>query len=284
MVLCAILCLLLPAAAQAWTFGVCGDSRSDRHGIFPRILAAVEDSDMEFLIHLGDLENSGGRDSWETFRARTVGFSKPLHPVVGNHELQGSSREEFARFFGLAGTSRSFTHRDAHVVLLDNGDGTLPPDRLRWLDEDLAAHPKGRGNIRFLVVAMHYPPRTDELFPHGTGRRYEEESAALLSILRRREVDLLLAGHEHLQHEEEWGGIRLIVTGGAGAPMVPFQPFGFYRISLEGRTVRPRFLRIRPGEDSPPAKERLPRSSFRRAPRNPPAPAKAPIRTRGAAR
>lgn len=245
-ILLSTLVLLLPAAARAWTFGVCGDSRDDRRGIFPRILASVETSGMEFLIHLGDLERPGGESSWERFRKTTARFSKPLHPVIGNHELRGGTREGFASFFGLPGTSRSFDHKDAHIVLLDNADGTLPPERLRWLDSDLAAHPKGEEGIRFLVVAMHYPPRTDELFPHGTGKRYAKESGELLRILQRRKVDLLLAGHEHLHHEEEWGGVRLIVTGGAGAPMVPFQSYGFYRIRLEAGTVGARFFRIRP--------------------------------------
>ena len=249
-----VLSLLLPAVGQAWTFGVCGDSRDDTHGVLPRILSAVRDSEMEFLLHTGDLENVGGGRSWERFRRRAEGFPKPLYPVFGNHELPGSSREEFARFFGLPGTSYSFDHRDAHFALLDNADGTLPPERLRWLDEDLAAHPKGERGIRFLVVAMHYPPRTEEMVPHGTGTGYEKQSAALLSILKRRKVDLLLAGHEHLHHVEDWGGIRVIVTGGAGAPMYPFQSFGFYRVRLEDGAVREQFQRIRP-EEPPPAKK-----------------------------
>lgn len=253
-VLLVILCILLPAsprAGHAWTFGVCGDSRDDAHGVFPRILAAVEDSGMEFLLHLGDLERPGGTASWERFRRTAGGFSKPLYLVIGNHELYGGTREEFVRFFTLPGTSYSFSHRDAHFVLLDNADGTLPPERLRWLDEHLAAHPKGKGGIRFLVVAMHYPPQTDGLVPHGTGKGYEKQSAALRSILQRRKVDLLLAGHMHMHHVEDWGGIRLIVTGGAGAPLYPFQFFGFYQVRLEDDTVRERFLRIRP--DEPPA-------------------------------
>ena len=241
-----LLFLLLPTeGGHAWTFGVCGDSRDDARGIFPRILSTVQDSEMEFLLHLGDLERPGGPGSWEKFRRTADRLTKPLYLVIGDHELRGGTREEFVRFFGLPGTSRSFRHRDAFFVLLDNADGTLPPERLRWLDEELQAHPKGKEGLRFLVVAMHYPPRTDELFPHGTGKEYEKQSAALLPILQHRKVDLLLAAHEHLHHVEDWGGIRILVTGGAGAPMYPFQPFGFYRVRLEEGRVREEFLRIR---------------------------------------
>lgn len=212
--------------------------------MFPRILAAVEQSDMEFLIHTGDLERPGGGRSWQRFRERTAGFSKPLHVVIGNHELRGGTREEFTQFFGLPGASYSFDHRDAHFAVADNSGGSFSAEVLRWLDDDLARHPRGKDGIAYLIVAMHYPPRTDGIFPHGTGRNYEVQSASLLTILRRHRVDLLLASHEHLQQVEEWGGIKVIVSGGAGAPMYPFQRHGFYRIRLEKGAVREEFLRI----------------------------------------
>jgi len=201
---------------------------------------------MEFLLHLGDLENVGGAVAWKRFRDKTRGFSKPLRVLIGNHELPGSSRQEFAGFFGLPGTSYSFDYKDAHFALLDDADGMLPPDRLQWLDEDLGGHSKGANGIRYLVVAMHVPPRTDGIAPHGTGPGFDRQSGELLTILRRHKVDLLLAGHEHLHHVEDWGGIRVIVSGGAGAPLYPFQSYGFYRVALEGGEVRERFFRIRP--------------------------------------
>src|SRR3970040_1202328 len=127
--------LLWGHGAFGWSFGVCGDSRDDNNGVLPRILAAVETSDMEFLIHTGDL---------------------------------------------------------------------APP-------------PKGTTGIRYLVVAMHIPPRTDNIFPHGTAKNYDTQSDRLRKILERREVDLLLCSHEHMNQVDEWGGTKGIGSGGAGA-------------------------------------------------------------------
>jgi 3',5'-cyclic AMP phosphodiesterase CpdA len=237
--------LLWAPAAFGWSFGVCGDSRDDLHGVLPRILAAVEHSDMEFLLHTGDLERTGGEAAWHTFRERTKEFPKPLFLVIGNHELYGATREEFARFFGIPGTSYSFTHKDAHFSIVDNASGGLSDSRLAWLDQDLAAHPKGIKGVRYLVVAMHIPPRTDTIFPHGTARNYETQSERLRKILARHKVDLLLSSHEHTHLVEDWEGIKVIVSGGAGAPMFPFQRFGFFRIDLEEGQVREKFLRIR---------------------------------------
>jgi 3',5'-cyclic AMP phosphodiesterase CpdA len=236
--------LLLASTAFGWSFGVCGDSRDDRNGVFPRILAAVRDSDMEFLLHTGDLARPGGTKSWEAFKVKAADFPKPLYVVIGNHELRGGTREEFARFFGLPSSSYGFTHKDVRFIVLDNAGGALPDALLVWLKRELAAHPKGKNGIARLVVAMHIPPQTDSIFPHGTKSGYGDRSVNLLKILLRYKVDLVLCSHEHMQMVEDWSGIKVIVSGGAGAPLVPFQKYGFYRIDVTPGGLRETFLPI----------------------------------------
>ncbi len=243
------------SAAFGWSFGVVGDTRDDKYGVFPRILAAVADSDMEFLIHTGDLERPGGTKSWEAFRRRTADFPKPLHVVIGNHEIRGADAQEFAKFFGLPGPSYSFTHKNAHFVVLDNSGGRFPRGTLEWLDRELASHPKKKNGIRYLVVAMHAPPRTDAIAPHGMNKRYREQSERLLGILSRHKADLILCSHEHLHLVDDWNGIKVIVSGGGGAPMFPFQRHGFYRVDLSSDgTVRETLITIPAETPAAPAK------------------------------
>ena len=244
-VLLALALLFWATTAFGWSFGVCGDSRDDRNGIFPRILAAVRDSDMEFLLHTGDLEQPGGKKSWEAFKAKTTDFPKPLYVVIGNHELGGATREEFARFFGLRSTSYGFTRKDARFIVFDNAGGALPDSLLDWLNQELTAHPKGKNGIAWLAVAMHFPPQTDGIFPHGTKIGYGDQSVKLLKILLRHKVDLILCSHEHMHLVEDWSGIKIIVSGGAGAPLVPFQKYGFYQIDVTNDGIRERFLPIK---------------------------------------
>lgn len=239
--------LLWTGHAFAWSFAVCGDSRDDRDGIFPQILAAVDNSDMEFLLHTGDVVNRESPGEWETYRKATASFRKPLFVVIGNHELYGGgTAERFAERFGLPGTSWSFTHKDAHFAIVDNAKGTFSDNTLAWLDRDLAAHPKGKDGITTLIVAMHIPPAPGGSRPHGTRYDYEARSAKLLAILKRHGVDAVVSGHEHMQHVEDWDGVLLLVSGGAGAPLAPFQRYGFYRIDVENGRVRETFLRVRP--------------------------------------
>lgn len=243
------------SAAHAWSFGVVGDTRDDRHGVFPRILSAVAGSDMEFLLHTGDLERKGGTVAWEEFRRRTAGFPKPLRVVIGNHEVHGARPEEFARFFGLPGASYSFTHKNALFVVLDNARGRFPRGTLDWLDRELSKHPKKKSGVGVIVVAMHAPPRTDAIAPHGMDKRYGEQSEKLLAILSRHKVDLLLCSHEHMHLVDEWNGVKVIVSGGGGAPMFPFQRFGFYRVDVASDgTIRETFIAIPAESPAVPAK------------------------------
>jgi len=243
--------LLWAANAFGWAFAVCGDSRDDKDGIFPQILSDVDSSDMEFLLHTGDMVNNPSPVEWDLYREATARFRKPLRVVIGNHELNGrGTPEKFAERFGLPGSSWSFTHKDAHFAIVDNAKGTFPDDTLAWLDRDLAAHPKGKGGITTLVVAMHIPPDTDGTKPHGTAFDYEERSAKLLAILKRHGVDAVLSGHEHMQHVEDWEGVLLLVSGGAGAPLAPFQRYGYYRIDVENGSVTESFRRFHPAKKS----------------------------------
>ena len=242
-----LLGLLWTANAFGWSFAVCGDSRDDRDGIFPQILSAVDNSDMEFLLHTGDVVNKDEPGEWEKYRKATARFSKPLRVVVGNHELYGGGTPgKFAERFGLPGASWSFTHKDAHFSIVDNAKGTFPDNTLAWLDRDLAAHPKGKDGVTTLIVAMHIPPGTGGIRPHGTRYDYQEQSAKLLAILKRHGVDAVLSGHEHMQYVEDWEGVLNLISGGAGAPLAPFQTYGYYRIDVENGKVKESFQRVRP--------------------------------------
>jgi len=242
------LCALLWAGhAFPWAFALCGDSRDDPDGIFPQILSAVDASDMEFLLHTGDMVNKDSAREWEAYGVATAAFRKPLRVVIGNHELYGGGkREKFAERFGLPGVSYSFDHKDAHFAVVDNARGEFSPETLAWLDRDLADHPKGTDGVSVIVVAMHIPPRTEEIFPHGTAINYEAQSGKLLEILRRHRADLVVCGHEHMQKVRDWEGVLVVVSGGAGAPLMPFQRYGYYRIDVEKGTVRETFQPVKP--------------------------------------
>jgi len=81
---------VLSAAAEPVTFAVMGDSR-DNPPVFGELLKKVDsDSELAFVIHLGDLVREAELDQYQTFfTAVRQNLHKPLLAVVGNHELIG---------------------------------------------------------------------------------------------------------------------------------------------------------------------------------------------------
>lgn len=73
----------------------------------------------------------------------------------------------------------------------------------------------------------------------------------LIAILKRHGVDAVLSGHEHMRHVEDWDGILLLITGSVGAPLAPFQRYGYYRIDVENGRVRKTFQRVLPVKKNP---------------------------------
>ncbi|MEW6719753.1 MAG: metallophosphoesterase, partial [Thermodesulfobacteriota bacterium] len=244
----ALLAVLLWAGfAFAWSFAVTGDSHDDGEETFRAILQAVDRSDMEFLIHTGDLVPRDGEREWRRLREATAPFGKPIHPAAGNRDGSGpEARKRFAKRFGLPGTEYSFTRRDARFVVLDNSGGSLSDRSLAWLDRELASRPKGADGIAFLIVVMHIPPAAGTLIPHGTRPGYDEQCGKLLAILQKHGVDAVLSGHEHMNHTEDWDGILLVVSSAARVPWLPLQRRGFFRIVLEDGRIREVFLQVDP--------------------------------------
>jgi hypothetical protein len=63
---------------------------------------------------------------------------------------------------------------------------------------------------------MHIPPRTERW---NTNHFFSRGAEELQKILANRKIPMAFFGHEHLYDEDLIGGVRYIITGGAGAPL-----------------------------------------------------------------
>ncbi|RLE73930.1 MAG: hypothetical protein DRJ56_08375 [Thermoprotei archaeon] len=119
----------------------------------------------DFVVELGDFIGCGEGAEAELRRIDEV-YSQceaPRYYVVGNHDLQGLTREQFMRVVGVESTWSSFDVGFLHVVLLDGAwgpdtdsggpTGHIPSEELDWLQEDLEQVPPGRPIVAF----CHYP-------------------------------------------------------------------------------------------------------------------------------
>jgi 3',5'-cyclic AMP phosphodiesterase CpdA len=152
------------------------------------------------IIHTGDITQLSKPAEFDTAqqllsRLRTT----EMHTVPGEHDVADATVSEYFSRFGKASGNRgyySFDHGGVHFVALINvlqfkpgGLGTLGPDQIAWLAEDL----KGRSSSTPLVIFAHMPLWTI-YEPWGWGTSDADQA---LSLTRRFGSVTILNGHIH---------------------------------------------------------------------------------------
>jgi 3',5'-cyclic AMP phosphodiesterase CpdA len=215
--------LALPRRSGSVRFAVIGDSgRGDRwqHEVAAQMVAWRAQFPFEFVVMLGD--NIYGGSSAADYDAK---FEQPyralldagvtFHAAIGNHDdpsqihyvpfnMGGQRyytyRKSERRLSGLAGAGVRFFVLDSR---------SLDPAQLEWLRARLA-----ETGTNWKIVYFHHPIYTSGRYRAGA----RALRLALEPILVEGDVDVVLAGHEHLYERVlPQRGIAYFTSGGAGS-------------------------------------------------------------------
>ncbi|MDQ3953716.1 MAG: metallophosphoesterase, partial [Actinomycetota bacterium] len=130
-----------------------------------------------------------------------------FHAVLGNHDVQTDNGRPEIRddAFGISGRNYVVQTGGVRFVLIDSNNVNMDFLRRATRTED---------GDRWTVVAMHHP-----VYSPGNGHGSEPGFRPRLPrLFRRRGVDLVLQGHDHIYAATKaLRGIRYVVTGGGGA-------------------------------------------------------------------
>jgi len=243
-----LLLFLAAGCGKQWSFAVVGDNRSDSAHerapeVFSRIIGAINETDADLLIHLGDLIRGACLTAGETRRqfadvSSILGGARArLLVVPGNHDMNGAAADaEFERAFGKTPWVRA--HKGWTLIGLSTEQpasrGLITGEQLRWLRERLAERrKKGR-----TVVFMHRPVRPT---PAPGGRFRSIPQPGLHRIFVEQGVNAVFAGHEHHFHSETRDGVLYVITGGGGSALLPggFHHFTSVRLKGDALSVKP---------------------------------------------
>src|SRR5690606_3646699 len=206
-----------------------GDTQNKNVSLGTRVLreAMRHAPEARLALFAGDLVSGGdGEDDteWgEWFEAAgALPTSMAVAPAAGNHEyfeeFEDTPRERrvlgshWPVQFALPGngapgaerTSYWFDYQDERIAVLD-GTSALDLDtaraQARWLDGVLAGNPQ-----RWSIVMTHQP-----FYSPRAGRDNAALREHLLPVIRRRGVDLVLQGHDHVYGRRRDEGGRLPV-------------------------------------------------------------------------
>jgi tetratricopeptide (TPR) repeat protein len=205
------------------------------------------------VFNTGDVIVGGTDDSltlcrmFEEFIRVSSPLDVPLHVAPGNHDyFNRPSRALFAEMIGKP--YYSVDYGNCHLVILcseeEGNVSRLSREQLLWLKSDLEAH---RGTTH-TFVCVHRP-----LYPVGPHAgdsfdKYPAHRDSLAALFLQHGVDILFVGHEHLYHDATYGGLRQVITGGAGAPL--YAPpdsggyFHFVMVTVRGQEVLTEVVRV----------------------------------------
>jgi predicted phosphodiesterase len=226
------------SAALEFTFSVCGDSR-DSPSTYRKVLESVIAGESQFLIHTGDLVNSGTQAQWQEFEGIMADVNLPFYPVAGNHDDFGGSLEGYLAYSGAPAAHYSFDYGPIHFTLADSHDGGITADELAWLRDDLSST-----DLPLKMVVLHHPP----FDPDGTDHIMAFGNAGFMALMVEHQVDYVFAGHIHAYAREERDGVVYIITGGAGAPLYrtghPEAYHHYLQVTIRGEEVEIEVIRI----------------------------------------
>jgi len=156
----------------------------------------------------GDLCDHGERAEYENLHELLAPLQMPVFLIPGNHDSRDGMRALFGHAGYLPATGflqyaiEDFPLRIIALDTLITGQhgGELCAERLRWLDETLAAAPD-----RPTLVLMHHPPfATGIEYMDGHGFRNPEALAAV--IAQHPQVERIACGHLHRSIDRRFAG------------------------------------------------------------------------------
>jgi 3',5'-cyclic AMP phosphodiesterase CpdA len=192
-----------------------GDTR-DGHSEHRQLVKNMIALNPELVINTGDLVHHGRKDQeWGIFMKIIEPLAEkiPYYTVRGNHDTGRNNYEKRFAPPNDSGTDRyyTFNYKNVHFIGLDTNESTgVWREQRRWLEEALATTDKSH-----IVVFFHHPPFSI------TNKRGDNNRIikAFHNLFVEHEVNLVIAGHDHLYYRTNRDGVTYVTTGGGGAPL-----------------------------------------------------------------
>ena len=218
-------------------------------------IAEFNRTEVDFIIELGDMKDTTVDSAAEP----TIGFLEdiereyqsfkgPAYHVLGNHDMDCLSKEEFLAHTFNAGRAKgrtfySFVVKRTRCIVLDanfNPDSTpycrgnfdwkqalIPAQQLQWLDEELRAHPNQPTLIFVHQMLDSYSDISGNLCVNNA-----DEVRAILE--HHPQVRAVFQGHHHPGHYSHRAGIHYLTLGGMIEQATPSTRFAIVEMRSNG--------------------------------------------------
>lgn len=220
-----------------------------------RAVEYFNSENVDFIIELGDMKDTTHDAAVEpTLRFLEEierifqSFNGPAYHVLGNHDMDCISKEEFLSHTFNAGRAKgrsyySFTARRTRCIVLDanfNPDGEpysrgnfdwkkcmIPTEQLRWLEKELSAHP-----TQPTLIFLHQLLDSFSDVRRSVCVSNAEEVVAILE--RHPQVRAVFQGHHHPGHYSHRAGIHYLTLQGMIEKATPANSYAVVELRENG--------------------------------------------------
>lgn len=180
---------------------------------------AANSGDVDFVVFGGDMVQMGNATNYKALRPALKLFNVPFISAIGNHDtsfVDYNDQREYVKRFGKR--DFFFDAGPARFVFLNTAISEISEAQLTFLKDALSAD-----KIKFVVT--HRPLKYENPIyntPVGDG------SEEFRNIVEAAGVAAVFTGHEHHFGDYSYGGVRYIVSGGAGGSLNSNTDNNFY--------------------------------------------------------
>ena len=151
----------------------------------------------DFVLHLGDLVDSGRESQYPIYVESRKELKKPIHEIPGNHD----PAEMFAKHV-RASIDTAFDHGGVRFLLIGNARsdshlGFITPEQIVWLDKQCAA--AAAKDMR-IVVCTHVPVHTNAHPDRGWYVKPGDGQTAFYDLVARYADRFLACFHGHFHN------------------------------------------------------------------------------------
>ncbi|MBI5405193.1 MAG: metallophosphoesterase, partial [Candidatus Kerfeldbacteria bacterium] len=182
--------------------------------VYASALRIAKERGAEFVLHTGDVSADGSPENLKLMAdvGRSAGLD--VYTAVGNHDIRGDDTGRlFTEHFNQP--NMAFDRGGYRIIILDNAERKIgfAEATLRFLSDDLAAHPQAR-----YIMMFHRPfglPLSAILGDDETNAS-RATNERFLTAIGNTNIEAIFTGHLHIYLPFSLAGIRSFVTGGGG--------------------------------------------------------------------
>lgn len=200
-----------------FSFAVVGNINNSIGVFEERIIPALNQADLDFMVSAGNAVSGGGEDKYRAIQGTLSHLEIPYLLTFGEHEHENFGSYRFYDHFGPH--FFSIKAGGARLIFLDSTGKTPWQWQIRWLN-DLLSQEENRLRFLFIGHPLLEPEQEAPFEEEDDFLQPLEFRDALMEAITRHRIDMVFSANLSLYADQVLGDTRFITTGGAGGLML----------------------------------------------------------------